>query len=38
MDNKKQVDWVLLDFCEAFEKVPHKCLLYKLKSGIKVNR
>lgn len=32
MDNKKQVDIVLLDFCKAFDKVPHKRLLCKLKS------
>ena len=34
LDNKKQVDLaiVLLDFCEAFDKVPHKCLLCKLKN------
>jgi len=31
MDGKKQVDLVLLDFCKAFDKVPHKCLLNKLK-------
>ena len=32
MDNKKQVDLVLLDFCKAFGKVPHKRLLCKLKN------
>ena len=32
MDNKKQVDLVLLDFCKAFDKVPHKRLLCKLKN------
>ena len=31
MDGKKQVDLVLLDFCKAFDKVPHKHLLNKLK-------
>jgi len=31
MDRKKQVDLVLLDFCKAFDKVPHKRLLNKLK-------
>jgi len=31
MDGKKQVDLVLLDFCKAFNKVLHKCLLNKLK-------
>ena len=32
MDNKKQMDLVLLDFCKAFDKVPHKRLLCKLKN------
>jgi len=31
MDNKKQVDLVFLDFCKAFDKVPHRRLLNKLK-------
>jgi len=31
IDGKKQVDLVLLDFCKAFDKVPHKHLLNKLK-------
>jgi len=29
MDGMKQVDLVLLDFCKAFDKVPHKRLLFK---------
>ena len=38
MDSKKQVDLVLLDFCKAFDKVPHKRLLSKLKNyGIQGN-
>ena len=32
MDNKKQVDLVLLDFCKAFNKVLYKRLLCKLKN------
>ena len=31
MDNKKQVDLVFLDFCKAFDKVPHRRLLNKPK-------
>jgi len=31
LDRKKQIDLVLLDFCKAFDKVPHKRLLNKLK-------
>ena len=32
MDNKKQVNFVLLDFCKAFDEVPHGRLLCKLKN------
>ena len=32
MDNLHQVDFVLLDFCKAFDTVPHHCLLLKLQS------
>ena len=31
MDNKKQVDVVFQDFCKAFDNVPHRQLLNKLK-------
>ena len=31
MDAHKQVDLILLDFCKAFDKVPHQRLLAKLK-------
>ena len=31
MDEKKQVDLIFLDFCKAFDKVPHRWLLNKLK-------
>ena len=31
MDKKKQVDLIFLDFCKAFDKVPHRRLLNKLK-------
>ena len=31
LDNRKLVDIVFLDFQNAFDKVPHKCLLLKLK-------
>ena len=31
MDEKKQVDLIFLDFCKAFDKVPHRRLLNKLK-------
>ena len=31
MDVQKQVDLILLDFCKAFDKVPHQRLLTKLK-------
>ena len=30
MDQQKQVDLILLDFCKAFYTVPHQCLLTKL--------
>ena len=30
IDNKTQIDTILLDFAKAFDKVPHKCLLSKL--------
>ena len=30
MDNKTQIDAILLDFAKAFDKVPHKRLLSKL--------
>jgi len=32
MDDHKEVDVIFLDFQKAFDKVPHKCLLAKLKS------
>ena len=32
MDNKTQIDTILLDFAKAFDKVPHLCLLSKLTS------
>ena len=31
MDEKKQVDLIFLDFCKAFDEVPHRWLLNKLK-------
>ena len=31
MDAQKQVNLILLDFCKAFDKVPHQRLLTKLK-------
>ena len=31
VDNKKQIDLIFLDFCKAFDKVPHRRLLNKLK-------
>ena len=31
MDEKKQVDLIFLDFCKAFDNVPHRRLLNKLK-------
>jgi len=30
LDNSEQVDAILLDFSKAFDKVPHRPLLYKL--------
>jgi len=30
VDNSEQVDAILLDFSKAFDKVPHRHLLYKL--------
>ena len=30
LDNKGQTDLIILDFSKAFDKVPHKRLLYKL--------
>ena len=36
MDNGKDVDVIYLDFCKAFDKIPHRRLLKKLeKHGIK---
>ena len=32
LDNKTQIDAILLDFAKAFDKVPHKRLLSKLTS------
>ena len=32
MDDHKEVDVIYLDFQKAFDKVPHKCLIAKLKS------
>ena len=32
LDNKTQIDTILLDFAKAFDKVPHKRLLSKLTS------
>ena len=31
MDHLKQVDLILLDFSEAFDTIPHQCLLIKLE-------
>ena len=37
-DSKQQTDLVILDFCKAFDTVPHKKLLFKLnKYGITGN-
>ena len=32
LDNKMNIDAILLDFAKAFDKVPHTCLLSKLTS------
>ena len=32
LDNKTQIDAILLDFAKAFDKVPHRRLLSKLTS------
>ena len=32
MDNGNDVDIVYLDFCKAFDCVPHQCILFKLKA------
>ena len=38
MDNGKDVDVIYLDFCKAFDKIPHRRLLKKLeKYGIMGN-
>ena len=38
LDEKEQVDMVVLDFAKAFDKVPHKRLMSKLlKYGIRGN-
>ena len=38
MDNGNDMDVIYLDFCEAFDKIPHQRLLKKLeKYGIKGN-
>ncbi len=31
LNNRQQIDTVLLDFSKVFDKVPHKCLLHKLR-------
>ena len=36
IDNGEDVDVIYLDFCKAFDKVPHRRLVYKLEQlGIK---
>ena len=38
MDSRDQIDLIILDFCKAFDKVPHQRLLLKLNQfGIKGN-
>ena len=38
LDNKTEIDVILLDFDKAFGKIPHKCLLSKLAFyGITLN-
>ena len=32
LDDDNDVDIVYLDFCKAFDCVPHQCVLYKLKA------
>ena len=32
LDDDNDVDIVYLDFCKAFECVPHQCVLFKLKA------
>ena len=36
LDDDNDVDIVYLDFCKAFECVPHQRVLYKLKASTKV--
>ena len=36
LDSRDQIDLIILDFCKAFDKVPHQRLLLKLNQfGIK---
>ena len=36
IDNSEDVEVIYIDFCEAFDKVPHRRLVYKLEQyGIK---
>ena len=38
LDSRDQIDLIILDFCKAFDKVPHQILLPKLNQfGIKGN-
>ena len=38
LDDGNDVDIVYLDFCKAFDCVPHQCILFKLKAyGISGN-
>ena len=32
LDDGNDVDIVYLDFCKAFDYVPHQCILFKLKA------